>query len=223
MCRGNQLARGIIFTIDGVGGFNIATTAMTLAFKLAGLPHKIEQLYWSHGFGRWLSDLQDSRRIEEKACELAERIKTKYQNGTEVYIVAKSAGCAIALRALSLLPPESVRKVILLAPAVSPDYSLKPALRAVKEKLFTFWSPNDSLILGLGTTFFGTADGAYSKAAGLIGFKTSDGDDDESKTLYKKMHQIKWQPQMLITLNFGDHPGTAMVPFLQSYVVPLLK
>jgi len=219
------LAKGVIFTIDGVGGFNIATTAMALTFKLAGLPHKIEQLYWSHGFGRWLIDLQDKQRLEDKAQELAQRVLALYQSGVEVYIVAKSAGCAIALKALSILPAESVRKVVLLAPAVSPEYSLTPALRAVKDKLFAFWSPNDAFILGLGTTIFGTADGAHRRSAGMIGFKaphpqTSDG---ETLSLYAKLQQIKWQPSMVLTLNCGDHQGSVMVPFLHSHVVPLLK
>jgi len=217
------LAKGVIFTIDGVGGFNIATTAMALAFKLSGLPHQIEQLYWSHGFGRWLIDLQDKQRLEDKAHELAERILARYQSGVEVYIVAKSAGCAIALKALSMLPAESVRKVILLAPAVSPEYSLTPALRAVKEKVFAFWSPNDAFILGLGTTIFGTADGAYRRSAGMIGFKAPQTDDGETLSLYKKLQQIKWQPSMVLTLNCGDHQGTVMVPFLHNHVVPLLK
>jgi hypothetical protein len=206
-----------------VGGFNLATTAMMLAFKLAGLPHKVEQLYWSHGFGRWLVDLKDKKRLEEKAHELAEKITNKCQAGMEVYIVAKSAGCAIALKALSLVPENSVRKVVLLAPAVSPDYSLAPALRAVKEKLFAFWSPNDAFILGLGTTLFGTADGAYRRSAGMVGFTTPAAIDDETKRLYQKLHQIKWQPSMLLTLNFGDHQGSVMVPFLHNHVVPLLK
>jgi hypothetical protein len=217
------LAKSIIFTIDGVGGFNLATTAMTLAFKIAGLPHKIEQLYWSHGFGRWLIDLQDKQRIEEKAHELAERIKAKCQSGMKVYIVAKSAGCAIALKALSLVPANSVQRVVLLAPAVSPEYRLTPALRAVKEKVFAFWSPNDAFILGLGTTLFGTADGAYSPSAGMIGFKTPMQDGSDVATSYKKLQQIKWQPHMLMTLNFGDHQGSVMVPFLHNHVVPLLK
>jgi hypothetical protein len=206
-----------------VGGFNIATTAMRLAFTIAGLPHKIEQLYWSHGFGRWLIDLQDKERIEEKAIELAERIKSNYQSGMEVYIVAKSAGCAIALKALSLVPADSVLRVVLLAPAVSPEYRLTPALRAVKERLFAFWSPNDAFILGLGTTLFGTADGAHTRSAGMIGFKTPTAIDSETITLYKKLQQLKWQPSMLMTLNFGDHQGSVMVPFLHNHVVPLLK
>ena len=218
-----SVAKGVIFTIDGVGGFNIATSAMTLAFRLAGLPHKIEQLYWSHGFGRWLIDLQDKERIEEKAVELAERIKARCQSGMEVYIVAKSAGCAIALKALSLVPADSVQRVVLLAPAVSPDYTLTPALRAVKQKLFAFWSPNDAFILGLGTTLFGTADGVYRKSAGMVGFETPTGVDSETITSYKKLQQIRWQPSMLMALNFGDHQGSVMVPFLHSHVVPLLK
>lgn len=217
------MARGVIFTLDGVGGFNLATTAMMLAFKLAGLPHRVEQLYWSHGFGRWLLDLQDKNRLEEKAEELAEKIMSKYLAGVEVYIVAKSAGCAIALKALSLVPAESVRKVVLLAPAVSPDYRLTPALRAVKEKIFAFWSPNDAFIFGIGTTLFGTADGAYCRSAGMIGFNTPGKADGETMRLYQKLQQIQWQPSMLLALNFGDHQGSVTVPFLQNHVVPLLK
>ncbi len=217
------MARAVIFTIDGVGGFNLATTAMMLAFKLAGLPHKIEQIYWSHGFGRWLIDLQDKERIEEKAIELADKIKSKWHAGAEVCIVAKSAGCAIALQALAMVPAESVRRVVLLAPAVSPDYRLAPALRAVREKLFAYWSPNDAFILGLGTTVFGTADGAHRRSAGMIGFNPPVAADSETLSLYQKLQQIKWRPSMLMALNFGDHQGSVTVPFLQSHVVPLLK
>ncbi|MBU6454971.1 MAG: alpha/beta hydrolase [Cyanobacteria bacterium REEB67] len=217
------MAAGVIFTIDGVGGFNISTTAMAMAFKLCGLPQRIEQIYWSHGFGQWLLDLQDSRRMEDKARELAMRIENLYASGVNVYIVAKSAGCAIALKALSLVPADSVQKVILLAPAVSPQYKLQPALRAVKEKLVSFWSPNDAFILGLGTTLFGTADGAYSKSAGMIGFAAPQAIDSEAANLYEKFSQIKWRPSMVATLNFGDHQGSVTLPFLANHVVPLLK
>jgi hypothetical protein len=124
---------------------------------------------------------------------------------------------------LSLVPANSVKKVVLLAPAVSPEYRLTPALRAVKEKIFAFWSPNDAFILGLGTTVFGTADGAYTRSAGMIGFQAPAAIDSETIALYKKLQQIKWQPSMLMTLNFGDHQGSVMVPFLHNHVVPLLK
>jgi hypothetical protein len=215
--------QGVIFTIDGVGGFNLSTTAMSFAFKLAGLPYKIEQLYWSHGFGHWLRDLQDKDRLDQKSRELAKKIIDLLGQGKKIFIVAKSAGCAIALKALSLLPPASVERVILLAPAVSPTYKLVPALRAVKEKLVSFWSPNDALILGLGTTIFGTADGAHRRSAGMIGFKPPIEPDSETAGLYQKFFQIKWQPAMIGDLNFGDHQGSVAVPFLSKHVVPLLR
>jgi pimeloyl-ACP methyl ester carboxylesterase len=139
-----------------------------------------------------------------------------------IYFIAKSGGTAIALTALAQLPPNSVERCVLLSSAVSPDYDLAPALCAVRTELVSFWSPRDKLILGLGTSVFGTADGVMGQSAGLVGFRIPETDDIETLSQYRKVRQVEWDTAMRKTYNFGTHIGTSMPQFVRIYVVPLV-
>ena len=68
------------------------------------------------------------------------------------------AGLGVMVKALEELDEESVERVVLLAPALSPGYDLTPSLRAVRGDVVVFWSPYDVIILGAGTRLFGTID-----------------------------------------------------------------
>jgi alpha-beta hydrolase superfamily lysophospholipase len=207
--------KGIVYVLDGAGG--VALFSSVVMRVLSALPYEVQRFNWGVGFGKLLSDLTNRSNIEARAVELS-RLISDYHNknvGHQVFIVAKSAGSAVALMSLVDLPPESVERVILLSPAVSPSFNLDQVLHAVRRDLVSFWSPLDLLFLGWGTMLFGTADGVRGKSAGLTGFKTN-GDPIE------KLKQIKWQPSMMKFFNFGDHWGTSMPPFIRHYVLPLV-
>ena len=72
------------------------------------------------------------------------------QPSDPVFLVAKSGGAGVAVKALELLDEETVERVVLLAPALSPGYDLTAALRAVRREIVVFWSPLDVVILGRG-------------------------------------------------------------------------
>jgi len=210
-----MVSKGIVYVLDGAGG--VALFSSVVRHTLAALPYEVQRFNWGVGFGKLLSDLTNLGNIQTRAAELS-RLISEYRAahvGHQVFIVAKSAGSAVALMALMDLPPETVDRVILLSPAVSPSFNLEQVLHAVRRDLVSFWSPLDLLFLGWGTMLFGTADGVFGKSAGLTGFKTN-GDPIE------KLKQIKWQPAMMRTFNFGDHWGTSMPPFIRQYVLPLL-
>ena len=88
-----------------------------------------------------------------------------------VFVVAKSGGSGVVVKALERLDEHAVERVVLLAPAVSPGYDLTDALRAVRREMVVFWSPFDLIILGAGTRVFGTIDRVRTVSAGLVGFK----------------------------------------------------
>lgn len=208
--------QGIVYILDGAGGSGF--TPLVYSKSLQRLPYAVEHFRWGTGYGRLLSDLTNRANIEAKAEELSEAIN-RYRLGNEghkIFVIAKSAGTAVALKALANLEPKTVDRVILLSPAVSPTFPLDPVLDSVRKDVVSFWSPNDHFYLGWGTSTFGTADGVFCKGAGLIGFDLSTTADGS------KLRQVKWDPSMMLSLHFGDHSGNSMPPFVRKYVLPLL-
>jgi pimeloyl-ACP methyl ester carboxylesterase len=215
---------GVVFLIDGVGGLGFSPRVMEKVLTEAGVAHELRIFVWSHGFGKWHADLTDDANFRAKASELADSImefRTQSPRAP-VFVVAKSGGTAVALAALAQLPAETVDRCILLSSAVSPDYDLLPALCAVRTELVSFWSPRDKLVLGFGTTIFGTADGVSGHSAGLVGFRLPESPDDEAASQHRKLRQVEWEPSMRKTMNFGTHIGTSMPQFVRVYVAPLL-
>ena len=112
-----------------------------------------------------------------------------------VDLVAYSAGAIIALRAAAQLPRcGDVRHVVLVQPAVRPRCPLDAALGGISGKLVVFVSRRDRLILGLGTSLFGTADGFFGHAAGRVGFDLKRCVTDA--TLRPRVEQVVWTPAM---------------------------
>jgi pimeloyl-ACP methyl ester carboxylesterase len=88
----------------------------------------------------------------------------------DVYLVGHSAGCAVALAAGDVLPPDSLRRIVLLAPSISADYDVRPALRSARDGIDVFFSSRDVFYLGFGAAITGTADRRWSSpAAGRTG------------------------------------------------------
>ena len=86
-----------------------------------------------------------------------------------------------------------------------------------------FWSPFDVVTLGLGTLVFGTVDRVHTVSAGMVGFRVPKDLDAEGERLYRKLHQVRWTPEMVSSGNLGGHIGTDNPAFLRKYVVPLLR
>lgn len=204
----------IIFTVDGVGGAGVMPLTMQYVVKVARANFDVRHFVWTHGFGRIVADIRDRKHMYDKGELLAKTILQLTESGRKVAIVAKSGGTGVALKALELLPANTVETVVLLAPAVSPQFNLTPALDAVRGKMYSFNSSYDLFWLGLCTSLVCTADGVKAVAAGCVGFA------DPEK--YEKLEEITWNALMLRSLHFGTHTGTSMYPFLSAYVLPLL-
>jgi pimeloyl-ACP methyl ester carboxylesterase len=213
---------GIVFILDGAGASGF--TPLVLKRSLAELPYEVQTFRWGTGYMRIISDLTNRENIQRKSDELTHSIQQyKIKNETHrIYVIAKSAGTVVALRALSQLPEHTVEKAILLSPAVSPQFPLSDALRAVRHELVSFWSPIDLFFLGFGTSVFGTADGVHTRGAGLVGFRIPE-DGAATEAEYSKLRQIKWDPSMIKLMHLGDHSGNSMPPFVRRHIVPLLS
>ena len=107
---------------------------------------------------------------------------------------------------------------VLLAPALSPEYDLTAALRAVSREMVVFWSPLDIFMLGMGTKVFGTADRVRTAGAGLVGFRALQRERNRTKTMtgrttsYARFGGARaWRPRV----TWGDILGR-IVPYFSE-------
>ena len=218
---------GLVIVVSGVGGFDLTGTGLRYVMGAQNTHTAVEIFPWGHGFGRWLADLTNVSNRDAQAGILAQRIR-RFKAGQPshpVFLVAKSGGCGVAVRALEQLDESSMERAVLLAPALSPSYDLTGALRAVRNDVVVFWSPCDIFILGLGTAVFGTSDRVRCRSAGLVGFRTPPECQagDARGHPYSKLRQVRWEPPMVRAGNFGGHIGPDSPFFLKRYVAPLLR
>ncbi len=220
-------ARGLVLIADGVGGLDMLGTGLRFVAGAERLPYTVGVVSWGHGFGRWFADLTDAANRDRQAGLVAEAVRSfqSAQPDDPVFLVGKSGGTGVMVKALEELDEESVERVVLLAPALSPGYDLTPSLRAVRSDVVVFWSPYDVIILGAGTRLFGTIDGVRSVGAGLVGFVTPGPDDPDPERIrqYAKLRPVRWEPRMASTGYLGGHFGPDSPIFLRKYVVPLLR
>jgi pimeloyl-ACP methyl ester carboxylesterase len=188
------------------------------------MPLQVETLVWSHGHGRFVMDHIDYANARAQGCRLAAWVAACRQEcpNRRIYLIGHSAGCTVVLAAAEMLPPNSVDRLIQLAPSVSVDYDLRRALCTTRCGIDVFWSRRDRLVLGLGVRLLGTSDRGGRLAAGRCGFMpiiTCPADE----ALYAKLREYPWDPDMAWTGNRGGHNGTCHTCFLRSYVIPLLS
>ena len=217
---GPGVGRGIV--ADGVGGLDLCGASLRHVVDEARLPLTVCVAGWGHGFGRWHADLTDIDNQAAKAVEMAGRViehKTLYPDAP-VYLVGKSGGTGVVVRALEGLPAGAVEGVTLLASALSPGYDLSGALVAVRGEMVAYWSPLDVFVLGLGTALFGTVDRVHSAAAGLVGFRVPAG---SAAGRYAKFRQVRWNLSMAPTGYMGGHIGPDCPAFLRKYILPMLR
>jgi hypothetical protein len=214
-------ASGLVVVADGVGGLDLCATGLKYAAAWSGSGLRVETLHWCHGRWRWHADLTDTARHDEQARALADRIRdwSDAHPDRPVALVAKSGGSIVMVRALEALETGSVSAAVLLAPALRPEYDLSRALRAVQGELVVHHSPLDVIILGLGTQLFGTADRAFTPAAGLTGFRRPPGADPSS---YARLRQKRWRPSMARCAYLGGHLGVDNPWFLLRHVLPVI-
>jgi hypothetical protein len=215
--------RGLGIIADGIGGLDLCGISLRYALGAEKLAHAVEFVPWGHGLGRWLADLTDVANRDSHARLVAENVR-RYKSELPldpVYLVAKSGGSGVVVKALELLDTQQVERAVMLAPALSPSYDLSSALRAIRLEMVVFWSPLDVFILGAGTRVFGTIDRVKSASAGLVGFRVPAHDNKGQE--YDKLRQIRWQPRMAASGYLGGHFGPDNPLFLRKYVVPLLR
>jgi hypothetical protein len=207
--------------LPGIGGESIIHQWWCREIHAAGPTTRSDLYDWTGR--RWpITVLQSVARNKDASWRVAEQI-TKLRRAhpdARIVISSESGGAGPTVWALEDLPADVfVDSVVLIAPALSPDFDLSNALRHVRGKAYAFVSADDNFILAWGTRTYGTIDGKNVDAAGHVGFVKPEHADE---TQYAKLAQIHHQSAWSKYWNFGGHGG-AMSPMFAKYVIaPLI-
>jgi pimeloyl-ACP methyl ester carboxylesterase len=213
---------GVVFVADGSGNLHRTFDSLTKAIADAKLPLCVERVDWSHGSCRIFSDLHGHSHQRAKGKSLADQVCAyrAAHPGNRVCLVGHSAGAAIVLAAAECLPPGSVDRIVLLAPAVSPTYDLRPALACACEGIDSFHSYHDCISVLLAAV--GTADGCWRCSAGRGGFRIASTCPADTE-LYQKLRQCPWHRAFGEVGHHGGHFGWCGCEFVRACVLPLLS
>ena len=216
--------KGFVFVVDGAGGQPEATRVIAKAVKESGTPLLVQTFGWTHGAGLGVNDMTDVEYAQAQGRVLAAHIAAVRASSPNlpIYVLAYSAGTHVALEATRCLEPDSLERIVLLAPAVSADYDLRPALFAARGGIDVFSSKRDRFYLGLGPRLVGTADGKFFvPPAGRVGFDPPALSAAEA-ALASRLRQHPWDSSVAWTGNQGAHAGTLNTTYFRTYVMPLL-
>jgi hypothetical protein len=168
--------------------------------------------------------LASRERNRQEARKVAALITAKHraQPHRPIYLTCESGGAGIALWALEELPDDvQVEATVFFAAAVSPGYDISPALRRVRSRMIVLPSKRDALVLGVGTSLFGTMDRRHGNSAGLVGFKAPDAPKfpEEYAKVEQVPYQSKWRSQYG---NDGTHWSAMSPRFVSAWLAPRL-
>jgi pimeloyl-ACP methyl ester carboxylesterase len=207
--------------LPGIGGLMRIDRLLTGGLKNGGLDAADVIVYdWTNG-NRGLPALGAIERNKQEAKKIARMIEDRARANPQARIVitGHSGGSGLAVWALESLPDDvQIDTLVMLAPALSPQYDLSRALRHVRHKAYAFNSAHDP-VLGPGTRAFGTIDRVMTNAAGRVGFEKPEGADDVQ---YAKLVQVPYERGFLVFGNIGDHIGPMMPRFAAKVIAPLI-
>lgn len=217
--------KSLVIVLDGAGGFEAASRTMQRTAAECKLPLEVHGFHWTHGYCRIFSDQIHVSHTRQQGRKLAELLLACRHEAPDrpIYLVGHSAGCGVALVAAEALPPNTLERIVLLAPAVSAKHDLRAALRSSCQGIDAFISSHDWCCLGLGIMLAGTTDRCWlSGAAGKIGFQPFF-TCSEDQAIYTKLRQYPWNPSLMWTGHKGGHYGGYQPGFLRAFVFPLLQ
>jgi pimeloyl-ACP methyl ester carboxylesterase len=167
---------GRMLILPGVGNtqFHLAGFVASVEQQLPSFD--VEVRTWGVPFATIHNLRAHERNVATAASIAAEIADWRRAHPTEpFYLVGYSGGGGMATLVTAALPPAVViDRLILVAPAIAPDYPLaSEVLPHVREFVVNYSSERD-LQVGWGTRTFGTIDRKHTASAGAVGFATVD-------------------------------------------------
>jgi pimeloyl-ACP methyl ester carboxylesterase len=166
---------GRVLILPGVGNTRFHLASFVAATQSQLPRFDIEVRPWGVPF-LTIHNLRAHERNVATAAAIAEDIaawRSAHPNAP-FYLVGYSGGGGMATLVTASLPEHvQIDRLVLIAPAISPDFPLtSEVLPHVREHVVNYASERD-LQVGWGTRTFGTIDRKNTDSAGAIGFDTS--------------------------------------------------
>ena len=207
--------------LPGIAGYHWLDRQFLAGLREGGFEGEQAVRNWP-GDDPGLAALLARKRNQVEAQAVADALVARARAHPEgrIILTGHSGGAGIAIWALEKLPDDvKVDTVLLLAPALSPGYDLTRALGHVRGTMYAFTSTFDAIVLGAGTTAFGTIDGVRCEAAGRWGFVLPDGVEESA---YEKLVQVPYDVKWMRDGNIGDHIGPMGKAFAKGVLAPLV-
>lgn len=213
---------GLVYIVPGIEGHAIWYFEVRRAFRDAGVRAEFRLFNWGRPLNNLanLTEYQGNlRKAEAAARELADWRRA--HPSAPLHIVGYSAGGGLAPLVVARLPVGTeVDTLTLVQPALSPAFDLTDALTHVRGRMTVFHSPSDLLVLGWGTSLFGTVDREFCPSAGKVGFDLDKALNN--KGLRAKVQQIRWAPDWFWAGHFGNHVSMLGYTWNRRIVAPAL-
>jgi pimeloyl-ACP methyl ester carboxylesterase len=207
--------------LPGIAGAKYIDHSVVRGIKEAGFDGEMEIYDWTEndpGVGALLAYDRNHKEAKLIAAKLVQHHNAE-PNG-KIFVLAHSGGCGLAIWALEDLPADvKIQTLVMMSPAVSPEYDLSVALTHVTGHLYVFSSLADLFVLGTGTKLLGTIDGVKTDAAGRVGFSKPKTADDRE---YMKLIPMPYDTAWFKYHDSGDHIGGMTRLFGENVLEPLI-
>jgi pimeloyl-ACP methyl ester carboxylesterase len=196
---------GYVLMLPGVEGGTWMLAGTIQGLRDAGVPNAIEAIEWGDRPFMSIPNLIDEPRNRRRARVIAETLVQtgrRYPEAPRTLIGFSGGGGLAAFVAEALPDDRPIDRIIMIAAALAPDYDLCPALEHTKLGLVSFNSGLDMVMLGLGTSVWGTMDRTPTESAGKVGFNTEALPCDASR-----IEQVFWRSEWIRLGHDGGHGG----------------
>jgi pimeloyl-ACP methyl ester carboxylesterase len=190
-------AQGRILILPGVGNTRFHLAGFVAATQLQLPRFEVEVRPWGVPF-LTIHNLRAHERNVATAARIAQDIASwrRAHPDAPFYLVGYSGGGGMATLVTASLPDDvRIDRLVLVAPAISPDYPLaSEVLPHVREHAVNYASERD-LQVGWGTRTFGTIDRKSTASAGAIGFDAA----------HERLLQYRWSEADAPFGHAGNH------------------
>ncbi|MGA3066491.1 MAG: hypothetical protein ABSF29_06545 [Tepidisphaeraceae bacterium] len=211
-----------VIIVPGVGGDGPDYGGVAHALADAGCKDQIQVFDWGYHWPLFFINISSGNLHQETETKLAALITARRaQNSrTRIVLIGHSAGAGVILGTLAKLSDATgtVGPIILLAPAVSPDYDLRPALGHCCV-IHVFYSSEDDFWQGWGPTITGEYDGSHRAGAGRYGFTLKGLDVEQKNRVDQQPYRKQWDALGV----HGGHFDWLSHDFVMKILEPLVE
>jgi len=212
-CADPKEQYGRTWYLDGAGNWGFGVGSVAEGLERAGYRGRVNAFVWTSSFNPALDQVNIALN-KVAAQRLANNIDD-YLNrypGTDVNLIALSAGNGIAMWAIERIrPPHKVNNFVMLGASISYNYNISRALRNLKGKIYCYYSPSDE-ILTTAVRALGTVDRTNEESAGLVGLHPPRGVDRS------RVVNIGWNSRYLRYGWTGAHTDATAESFVRAVI-----